>query len=1292
MKNNLNKGTKKLKPYRKGSKWGYVDSNYHTAIECIYDEVEPFSGGFAKVRKKNLWCVIETDGTTVVEFENEVLPIRVLGQGLLQVGASLFNVEGCLLQDNITIRDEDSFIILTKYYYNRYKSYEKYGVIDENGISVIDFKYDSIEFCYTRPWSNDKDIIGFIVTRKGKRGFIDKNGKLIINCLYEYVGTDLIRDYYIFNLDDKTALYDIEGKLIAAPKYDSIYLIDSVKGLFLVGTKILHSVKFGFIDKNNRLVIPPKYDKATDFSHGLSVVTLNQKSGALNIKGKIIIPIIYNSVTILNDRVIKVTRNGRSGIVSFHGEQILPLDYKQIESYIVGTKLINYQNSAYLLKVTKDNWITEQNGLFDPIKKEFLINCEYSNIEYLNYGIFKLSQTVFFDKSHTEISNNPSIKEVRDIVRRLKNYIKYFANSSEYDQYEEEETYFDPDEIRNPKSPEEKFLEFYGDDGPDYPEPSESEIATMYFMEAEGITETSTLIIHSLSTKAQFLFSYEDLNVLNTSFLAYKHGAQWGIMDIHNPELTDPVFDEIEDINDYVAKVKTGVLWQLFIFSTNQVNSEKYISISELCDALLVNNGNKWGLLDKFGNTIIPPKYDRLLNLADSQYLISENANLKGIITTAGNVLAECKFDKILGYNNGRVVFHINSSGFGVFCLYDQSERVLDFQEITYLGYDLIGVYKDGRWGVTNIVSGVSSEIKYDRIEKVITNELIEVSIGREIGLVSIVDGEVIPCRYRRIELIGRDRALLETDSYFTIILYDLSTKQELKEMHRFVHVISESLLEVREEEIHNLYDFDGNLIIPAYNHLTKIQCGLFILFREENAERQYALIDREGKYIIEFNKHLISAFEDHIRVGKIRIDFKGDGIDFNTQCEEIAMVQYGGYLLDIKETASYFDGLAKVTISSQSEKKGLIDKLGNKVLPERMYSILKLSDVIFFKDVRGWSRIDEHGNTHSLLKVEDIETAFTNGEAKNLFRVKISGKWGVCDKNMREIVPPEYDLDMYFKYDYIRVKLGELEGLYNTEGKLIAPCIYSDIEVPYEDTIMARKNGQTDLYDSLGALILSVNCKILKGFGPNNFVVFNNSKWALINRFGELFTSYIYDDIVNLNEVIYAVQRGNYWGIINSLGKMLLPCSLDLIKPIDTCGTFLTYEFHLNGSVGLMNDLGEIIYEPQFDKITALQSGSILVKKKKKYGLINKRLKLVIPIEYDEISDFHTGVPLFKVSINGQSGLYDESGKIIVKPMYKKIEFIDDDLFRICTKDYVLDYIDASGRELWEDLYRELE
>ncbi|MBF7048142.1 WG repeat-containing protein, partial [Campylobacter volucris] len=52
--------------------------------------------------------------------------------------------------------------------------------------------------------------------------------------------------------------------------------------------------KWGFIDKNGKLIIEAKYDNAYDFSEGLARVELNGKWGFINKKGEIAIDTKYN--------------------------------------------------------------------------------------------------------------------------------------------------------------------------------------------------------------------------------------------------------------------------------------------------------------------------------------------------------------------------------------------------------------------------------------------------------------------------------------------------------------------------------------------------------------------------------------------------------------------------------------------------------------------------------------------------------------------------------------------------------------------------------------------------------------------------------------------------------------------------------------------------------------------------------------------------------------------------------------------------------------------------------------
>jgi len=56
------------------------------------------------------------------------------------------------------------------------------------------------------------------------------------------------------------------------------------------------SAKWGYVDRSGRVVIPPKYDEAAEFSNGYAVVTLNKKSGVIDKTGKLTVPLVYDTI------------------------------------------------------------------------------------------------------------------------------------------------------------------------------------------------------------------------------------------------------------------------------------------------------------------------------------------------------------------------------------------------------------------------------------------------------------------------------------------------------------------------------------------------------------------------------------------------------------------------------------------------------------------------------------------------------------------------------------------------------------------------------------------------------------------------------------------------------------------------------------------------------------------------------------------------------------------------------------------------------------------------------------
>ncbi len=73
--------------------------------------------------------------------------------------------------------------------------------------------------------------------------------------------------------------------------------------------------KYGFINRENTVIIPREYNNAGDFSEGLANVELNDRWGFINESGKEIIPFIYDNAAPfgkINKGKAFVRRNGKS--------------------------------------------------------------------------------------------------------------------------------------------------------------------------------------------------------------------------------------------------------------------------------------------------------------------------------------------------------------------------------------------------------------------------------------------------------------------------------------------------------------------------------------------------------------------------------------------------------------------------------------------------------------------------------------------------------------------------------------------------------------------------------------------------------------------------------------------------------------------------------------------------------------------------------------------------------------------------------------------------------------------
>ncbi|QWB99761.1 WG repeat-containing protein [Mycoplasmatota bacterium] len=210
---------------------------------------------------------------------------------------------------------------------------DKWGYIDTNGDTAIDFVYDGAGAFYN----------GYaIVLIDDLYTMIDTAGNTIFEDKYERLFVDFESKLIIYRLNDKTGLMNTEEEVIIDAVYDGI-------SLFSEGLAVAQSNdQFGYINTEGEVIIPIEYDYAESFSNGLAMVKSNDKIGYLDDNGDVVIDFIYDlGNPFYNDFTIVKTEE-LDYLINIEGDTILSgEDIKGYGGLLYGVK--NSDDGLYYL-------------------------------------------------------------------------------------------------------------------------------------------------------------------------------------------------------------------------------------------------------------------------------------------------------------------------------------------------------------------------------------------------------------------------------------------------------------------------------------------------------------------------------------------------------------------------------------------------------------------------------------------------------------------------------------------------------------------------------------------------------------------------------------------------------------------------------------------------------------------------------------------------------------------------------------------------------------------------------
>ena len=303
----------KMIPYRKGEHWGFADKSGEIVVPCNYERTTFFETELARVKQQGKWGLIDRTGGIFLPIAYDI-------------------VYGAVKQERIVVckgGDKDG-------HHGRWGMVPRYLGLD------IPLEYDLMREC---------GIPGLLgVYENGKWGLINQFSKIAIPIQYEVQD---IRDHH-FHTNTVEAFDQSRIHQLFPTKPKKYLKLRFERGLARVSRK----GKWGYINPQGVEVIPLKYAFIGEFSEGLVCAVKkvdNQfKIGFVDRENRVIIPFVYDFVEEAYkylrflEGMVPLRKNGKWGYLTISNDIAIPFQFAQVGGFKDGLAMISNSLSTLM--------------------------------------------------------------------------------------------------------------------------------------------------------------------------------------------------------------------------------------------------------------------------------------------------------------------------------------------------------------------------------------------------------------------------------------------------------------------------------------------------------------------------------------------------------------------------------------------------------------------------------------------------------------------------------------------------------------------------------------------------------------------------------------------------------------------------------------------------------------------------------------------------------------------------------------------------------------------------------
>lgn len=1075
--------------------------------------------------------------------------------------------------------------------------------------------------------------------------------------------------------------------------------------------------KWGLINSEGQLVLPPEYDAIGEFKYyGCAIMQRQGKVGLLGPDGSEAIGPAYEDIKVLDSALVAVMEQGEWMVINRLGQTILPKGYQRV-TVISGGYLAYLRNNKWGLV---DNWghqlaqplydeilpeskgffltrVEDRLGLITDLGKEVLPNVA-SEIRLLNDSLILYRKGNFWGG--------------------VDNYgIERFA--PRFDGYKSLDDYF----IR-------------------------LEAGSRFFL----YSLTCRMVVGGQD--------FDDFYAFSPRHVIVKKNRKLGLMSWCGELVLKPVYDEIQPFSAAAFRVNTDGRWGVADGGDRPLIQLAYEYISPLTDNIcLVKQGGKFGVFNAAGKEQAAPQYD-LIELepgAARAYLGNgDGAGGRALVVlrfdAGGNLQDNNQFNrhfqvKVAGKNTpenrSEYAYQLEkyewfyspvNDRWGLRRLADGGVEIEPiFQTVQVekdLGFTLVGLAK------SNYYDFERTTFRFDMVYGLVLN-----AVGKPVTDIDLLHlhfedfragNPLARCVFSngKYGLIDRTGRIVRRDLAYIGVFSDglarFGTSGRLSGSLKPGHALGSlsaylsSLITTGVMTDYTDYDHllrrEGSLVCEGCTWGYLDTLGVVAAMPEYDFSLNFVngvgIVSGKGKW------GMIN------RQGKIILPCQYDGIEFlpNTGNRMVRVYiqepRYG--LIDtlgqlrVRTMYDQLGSFAEGRLAVNNEDNwGFVNIDGLEVIPCRFREVQNFQEGLAAVRLgRSWGYVDKQGEVEIDFQYRRA-SSFSGGMAAVSVE---NGKVGYINRKNDFVIPPRFDRAYDFYKGVARVVEDGKFSLIDTAGRYVSRQRFNDIGAfnPHGLAVVSYGNERIryGLINIQGQLVTSDDFQAIEPFSEGLAVAKTKDGYGYIDTSGRIAIPCKYSRAGAFSEGRATVQLAGQCGYIDAQGQEIIPCQYSRCQDFSG-GRAVVYQGIRKA--GILGPNGEQIVEPSLDRLlkfqegrglmrddayrfyyiteqssqydayyqhaSAFRHGVAVVQVNGKWGIINQKGIEIIPPKYDWIDNFDNGFA--RVKIQGYNGLSNLEGEIIVKPNYEIISYAGEGLFRVEQGDQI-GYFDAEGKWVW--------